>query len=109
MIANSYPFFNLKGEIGGYHDDYVSGLAGELQEVEVYTISNKKCNRSRGKVDESRDNYHFEILNSMFCAEHPLRKDACQGDSGGPAVKKSGSGDNEIFELVGIVSWGNTW
>jgi len=81
-------------------------LPDELQEVEVYTISNKECDDSEGEIDGSEDSYKGEITSSMLCAEHPKRKDACQGDSGGPLVKKSGSGSREEFELVGVVSWG---
>merc|ERR1719393_1205829 len=78
----------------------------ELQEVEVYTISNKECDNSKGKIDGEKDSYKGQITSSMLCAEHPKRKDACQGDSGGPLVKKSGIGSGEEFELVGVVSWG---
>ena len=81
-------------------------LPDELQEVEVYTITNSECDDSEGVIDGDRDNYHGQITSSMLCAEHPKRKDACQGDSGGPLVKKSGSGSGEEFELVGVVSWG---
>ena len=34
-------------------------------------------------------------------------RDACQGDSGGPLVFKRGPSGEGLFELVGIVSWGN--
>ncbi|EJK47790.1 hypothetical protein THAOC_33472 [Thalassiosira oceanica] len=81
-------------------------LPDELQEVEVFTISNNECDDSEGVIDGEKDNYHGQITSSMLCAEHPKRKDACQGDSGGPLVKKSGSGSGEEFELVGVVSWG---
>ncbi|EJK64760.1 hypothetical protein THAOC_14473, partial [Thalassiosira oceanica] len=81
-------------------------LADELQEVEVYTISNNECDDSEGVIDGDRENYNGQITSSMLCAEHPKRKDSCQGDSGGPLVKKSGSGSGEEFELVGVVSWG---
>jgi len=81
-------------------------LPDELQEVEVYTISNEECDNSKGKIDGEKDSYKGQITSSMLCAEHPKRKDACQGDSGGPLVKKSGSGNREEFELVGVVSWG---
>ena len=37
---------------------------------------------------------------------HPKRKDSCNGDSGGPLVKRTGIGDDEEFDLVGVVSWG---
>jgi len=87
-------------------DDDVSIGADELQEVELYTISNQDCDDSEGRINGSKDDYHDQITSSMLCAEHPKQKDACQGDSGGPLIKKSGSGDNEDFELVGVVSWG---
>jgi len=87
-------------------DSDVSTLADELQEVEVYTISNQDCDDSEGMVDGWEDNYNGQITSSMLCAEHPKEKDACQGDSGGPLVKKSGSGNSEDFDLVGVVSWG---
>lgn len=87
-------------------DSDVSTLADELQEIEVYTVSNQECDDSEGLVDGWEDNYHGQITSSMLCAEHPTEKDACQGDSGGPLVKKSGRGNNEEFELVGVVSWG---
>lgn len=95
------------GQMGGYHDDEVSGSADELQEIDLYTITNEECNRARGTISGSRDSYHFEIYNSMMCSASDERKDTCQGDSGGPLVTKKGSGDEEEFELVGIVSWGN--
>merc|ERR1712037_680893 len=94
------------GEMGGYHDDEVSTSADELQEVHLLTISNQECAKSRGEVDGSKDDYHGQITSSMLCATHPKRMDSCSGDSGGPLVKKSESGDDEEFDLVGIVSWG---
>merc|ERR1711862_144262 len=87
-------------------DDDVSASADELREADLITISNQECSKSRGKVDGSRDDYHGDITSAMLCATSPKRKDSCSGDSGGPLVKKSGSGDDEEFDLVGIVSWG---
>jgi len=95
------------GEMGGYHDDDISTSADELQEVQLFTISNQDCALSRGKIDGSRDDYHGQITSSMICATHPKRKDSCSGDSGGPLVKQIGSGDDEEFELAGVVSWGH--
>ena len=92
--------------MGGYHDDDISTSADELQEVELYTITNKKCEDSKGKIDGSRDDYHGQITSAMLCADHSKKKDTCSGDSGGPLVKKRGSGEDEEFDLVGIVSWG---
>jgi secreted trypsin-like serine protease len=33
-------------------------------------------------------------------------KDACEGDSGGPLVVAEGEGEDAVWQLAGIISWG---
>ncbi|XP_038610497.1 transmembrane protease serine 5 [Tachyglossus aculeatus] len=66
-----------------------------LQDTLVPLISTSLCNSSRV--------YAGEITARMLCAGYLDGKaDACQGDSGGPLVCP----DEEVWRLVGIVSWG---
>jgi len=82
--------------------DSILDLANELQEVEVYTLSNEECDDSEGMVGGWQDSYNGQISSNMICAESEEQKDACQGDSGGPLVKVQGG----TYEQVGVVSWG---
>ena len=88
-----------------------SRLAVELQETEVFTMSNEECAASRGTVGGYsifgytfggyQETYSNKITDSMICARDE-GEDSCQGDSGGPLVIRSDTGDKQ----VGVVSWG---
>ena len=57
------------GAMGGSHDDEISSSADMLQEIELTTITNEKCERARGKMDGSMEDYEDQITSSMMCAE----------------------------------------
>ncbi|XP_031137253.1 uncharacterized protein LOC116037490 isoform X2 [Sander lucioperca] len=68
---------------------------GNLMEVNVPIVGNRKCNCDYGV---------FPITNNMICAGLSAGgKDSCEGDSGGPLVSKQGS----RWIQEGIVSFGN--
>lgn len=90
-----------------------------LQEVEVPIMANSVC------VENT--NYTQKMITAnMLCAGYPGvgKKDSCQvsfilllvnlfviclssqGDSGGPLIAER---DDKLYELVGIVSWGNSF
>jgi len=61
--------------------------------VDVPMISNEDCENDTGGITDE-----------MICAGFPDGgKDSCQGDSGGPFFKTL---DNDMFALIGVVSWG---
>ncbi|XP_055967156.1 transmembrane protease serine 11G-like [Sorex fumeus] len=67
-----------------------------LREVEIEIISNDECNQNNV--------YGGAVSSGMLCAGFLSGKhDACEGDSGGPLVI---SENNNIWHVIGIVSWG---
>ncbi|XP_058523242.1 transmembrane protease serine 11F [Ochotona princeps] len=69
----------------------------KLRQARVETISTEVCNR--------KDVYDGLITPGMLCAGFMEGKvDACKGDSGGPLVYDN----NDIWYIVGIVSWGQS-
>ncbi|XP_053362886.1 transmembrane protease serine 5 [Clarias gariepinus] len=79
----------------GYTQSEDVHIPDTLKEAQVPLISTKKCNSSCM--------YNGEITKRMLCAGNTeVNVDACQGDSGGPLVCQ----DNNVWRLVGVVSWG---
>lgn len=70
-------------------------LSKQLQEVEMYYVDNKKCDKAHGK--------NGEVTEDMMCVTD-TDKDSCLGDSGGPLIKKGNRAEDD--RLVGLVSWG---
>lgn len=70
-------------------------LAGNLQEVELHYVDNKKCDKGHGG--------NGEVTEDMMCVT-AVDKDSCVGDSGGPLLIKGETPEED--SLVGIVSWG---
>lgn len=72
-----------------------------LQEVEVPIMANSVCVESTNYTQKM-------ITENMLCAGYPGvgKKDSCQGDSGGPLIAQR---DDKLYELVGIVSWGEKY
>jgi len=65
----------------------------ELQEVDLTTVSNSKCESA----------YGYNITDNMLCAgDDAGGKSPCNGDSGGPLTTADGS----IYRLIGVVSHG---
>ncbi|XP_037687120.1 plasma kallikrein [Choloepus didactylus] len=65
-----------------------------LQKANIPLVPNEECQTKYTK---------YEITKRMICAGYKEGgTDACKGDSGGPLVCKH----NEIWQLVGITSWG---
>jgi len=67
-----------------------------LQYVSMNITTNEYC--------QSR--YPYDISVDMICATDNIgstERDSCQGDSGGPLFVAD---DNNVFSVVGIVSWG---
>ncbi len=77
-------------------------LSSVLQDVMVQSITNERCESSKGYIEEasSVQSYKGYIHDEHICALD-RGKDSCWGDSGGPLVIKSDSGDVQ----VGIISW----
>ena len=67
--------------------------ATKLQSVDVFTMSNRRC--------EILYEDNGSVTDSMLCAKSYSGGDACYGDSGGPFVNKED-------ELIGVVSWGKS-
>lgn len=78
----------------GYNNLVCGSAANILQEVNVYTVSNKQC-REEKRFDE------YSISDSMICSTTPGRG-LFKGDTGGPLVSKGRDGR---YSLIGIVSF----
>jgi len=80
----------------GWGDQDASGGSvskSELYQVDVPLVNQHECNSVYGVVGSD-----------AFCAGYrDGGYDSCQGDSGGPIVVST----NEIYEQLGIVSWGD--
>ncbi|XP_063096538.1 transmembrane protease serine 11G-like [Cavia porcellus] len=71
-------------------------LPNTLRQVEVEVIHNDVCNQVHV--------YGGAVSSGMICAGFLSgKRDACEGDSGGPLVIAR---DQNIWYLIGIVSWG---
>jgi len=69
-----------------------------LMQVEMPHLTNQRCNqRFTPRVNTSLQ---------MCAGEVGQGLDTCQGDSGGPYVCQQGTGQDEVWFLVGITSWG---
>ena len=64
--------------------------AKQLQKVNVFTMTNRKC-----KIYYKKNH---KITDSMLCAKSSAGGDSCRGDSGGPLV-------NDDDELIGVVRY----
>ncbi|XP_034936659.1 trypsin-1-like [Chelonus insularis] len=89
-------FAGKNGIVTGWGAIEESGsLSNTLQEVVVPILSNAECRATKYPSKKITDN--------MICAGFiEGGKDSCQGDSGGPLHVL----DNQIYKVVGIVSWG---
>ena len=94
------------------------GFNNTLQEAIVRYVSNGKCEKAKGAIDDEFDesladaldnekaSYKGEIFRDMLCAKRDMTSggDACWGDSGGPIFIKGASPASDL--QVGITSWG---
>ena len=85
----------------GRHETAGTTLGGEtsseLLEADVHYVLNSICN----------EQYSEGISDDMLCAADTVeRQDSCRGDSGGPLFTRLPVGENNLFTLVGVVSWG---
>ena len=94
------------------------GFNNTLQEAIVRYVSNGKCEKAKGTIDDEFDesladaldnekaSYKGEIFRDMLCAKRDMTSggDACWGDSGGPIFIKGASPASDL--QVGITSWG---
>lgn len=83
----------------GWGNTEETGKQHKLRELSVPILSRKECtNYEAGWYHESW------VQNKQICAgfEEGLR-DSCQGDSGGPLFRTL----KGVYELVGVVSWGD--
>jgi secreted trypsin-like serine protease len=103
-----WPICPPKSGLGGYvgntsivsgwgQDRYGGNATNELRAADLPIMSFEDCQNAF---------FNGSIMEGMLCAgeDGNNTKDACQGDSGGPIVVRN---DEGIFELVGIVSWGD--
>jgi len=71
-----------------------------LQELELTVVPDQKCyDAMTGALGTF---WGQTFPDEQICAGGNEGKDACQGDSGGPFVHDR----SDVFELVGVVSWG---
>jgi trypsin len=69
----------------------------QILEADVHYVLNSVCN----------EQYSGIISDDMVCAADTVEKqDACRGDSGGPLFTRLPVGENSLFTLVGVISWG---
>lgn len=93
-ISNSYSTF--VGDVAvasgwGRTSDTSSGVATNLQYVDLTVITNTKCAQTYGTS---------VVTDSTLCVATTDAKSTCNGDSGGPLVLKSSS------EQIGLTSFG---
>jgi len=93
-----------KGYISGWGKTFEDGPSPELlNQVDVPILSNSECN-NMFKLAALDEHVSEDI---WVCAGYREGgKDACKGDSGGPLSVADGDGDNTIWSLGGIISWG---
>jgi hypothetical protein len=84
-----------------------------LRSADVNYLQSEVCNEKYLKAPPNALAEKKEgvvVTNDMLCAnDNEDRQDACAGDSGGPLLAQlpvSESFDDELWSLVGIVSWG---
>ncbi|XP_070543867.1 serine protease hepsin-like [Ptychodera flava] len=81
--------------ITGWGDTENTGAYWILQEADVPSITNEKCQDKYSKPG---------VSDGMLCAGYDQGGiDACQGDSGGPLVWQDSTG---VWDQHGITSWG---
>ena len=118
--ADHIPFFERsKLSVTGWGATATGeGFNNTLQEATVQYVSNDKCEKAKGTIDDEFDlnladtldnekaSYKGEIFRDMLCAKRDMASggDACWGDSGGPIFIKGTSAASEL--QVGITSWG---
>ncbi|XP_068202856.1 trypsin-1-like [Palaemon carinicauda] len=91
---NNYYEVNVTVTGWGFTKNDSSTLPDELQEVQLTTINNTKCQNAYPD---------YTITSNMLCAWYPSGgKDSCQGDSGGPLITQ----EKDYYVQIGIVSWG---
>uniref|UniRef100_F6SCP9 Serine protease 45 n=2 Tax=Monodelphis domestica TaxID=13616 RepID=F6SCP9_MONDO len=78
-------------------------LSAKLQEMKVFIINHKKCNRFYHITAPSPRYIHF-IVGAVVCAKGLGNDTSCQGDPGGPLVCKA----ETTWILAGVVSWTKT-
>eukprot|EP00559_Dactyliosolen_fragilissimus_P006314 CAMPEP_0184855286 /NCGR_PEP_ID=MMETSP0580-20130426/578_1 /TAXON_ID=1118495 /ORGANISM="Dactyliosolen fragilissimus" /LENGTH=418 /DNA_ID=CAMNT_0027349761 /DNA_START=251 /DNA_END=1508 /DNA_ORIENTATION=- len=88
----------------GSTNDNGHGSSDKLQEVELKSVSNYMCKRSKGYVNGQTKSYASLILDQHICAID-TNEDSCSGDSGGPLILKSNNPSKPDTQ-VGIVSFG---
>ena len=118
--ADHIPFFeSSKLSVTGWGATATGeGFNNTLQEATVQYVSNDKCEKAKGTIDDEFDlnladtldnekaSYKGEIFRDMLCAKRDMASggDACWGDSGGPIFIKGTSATSDL--QVGITSWG---
>ena len=118
--ADHIPFFeSSKLSVTGWGATATGeGFNNTLQEATVQYVSNDKCEKAKGTIDDEFDenhadaldnekaSYRGEIFRDMLCAKRDMASggDACWGDSGGPIFIKGASAKSDL--QVGITSWG---
>jgi len=92
---STVDYSGFTGIISGWGTTSSGGSTSSvLLAANVTIMSNEMCR-------SSTYSYGFSITDQMMCAAAP-DTDTCQGDSGGPLVVAN----PELYELVGITSWG---
>ena len=96
MIEYKYIGLDVKVTGWGVTDDttFYKPYSEDLLEISIQVKDERICERV----------HDFSFTENMICAGGK-KEDACQGDSGGPMVMQHGH--NQLYSLVGVVSWGD--
>ncbi|XP_077519706.1 uncharacterized protein LOC144129428 isoform X4 [Amblyomma americanum] len=94
--------------LGWGHNGFGGKLQTNLQEADVPLVSNEECDKLYMKLGTYKTVFHHGVDQDFLCAGNITEGgvDACQHDSGGPLAVKVSRDDKDIWEVVGVVSFG---
>ncbi|EEC16141.1 coagulation factor precursor, putative [Ixodes scapularis] len=94
--------------LGWGHDAFGGRVHSHLQEVRVPLVANDVCDESYRSLENYAREFPRGVNDDFVCAGNLTYGgvDACQQDSGGPLVMETTRNGQNVFEVIGVVSFG---
>ncbi|XP_050040262.1 mite allergen Eur m 3-like [Dermacentor andersoni] len=94
--------------LGWGHNGFGGKLQTNLQEADVPLVSNEQCDKLYKTLGTYKTVFHHGVDQDFLCAGNITEGgvDACQHDSGGPLAVRVKRDGKDVWEVVGVVSFG---